>query len=123
MILRDWIKIIKALHLFRTLSLQAGLCRVQVSRPPSWRRVGTGHYAMRSEPWGSLPDREVPSDAGVERGRDQLTTMVSVDRLTRPPHSIRGGQPPQHVKVVQDQFHQDILAPAPGPRHTPGGWA
>ena len=60
-----------------------------------------------------MPDREVPSDAGVERGRDQLTTMVSVDRLTRPPHSIRGGQPPQHVKVVQDQFHQDILAHRP----------
>jgi hypothetical protein len=47
------------------------------------------------------------------RGRDQLTTMVGVDRLARPPHRIRGGQPGQHVAVVQDYFHQHILAHRP----------
>jgi hypothetical protein len=43
------------------------------------------------------------------RGCDQLATMVSVDRLTCPPHSIRGGQPGQQITVAHDQFHQDIL--------------
>lgn len=50
------------------------------------------------------------------RGRDQLTTMVSVDRLTCPPHGVRGGQPGQHITVAQDQFHPDILAHRPAGR-------
>lgn len=51
---------------------------------------------VRVEPWGS----------------DQLTAMMSVDRLAHPAHRISGAEAVEDVTVVQDRFHHDIMAAA-----------
>ena len=47
--------------------------------------------------------------------------MVGVDRLAGPPHRIGGAQPGQDIGVVQDHFHEGIVAHRRPGRDIPRG--